>query len=97
MVAEMDRHGGGLHYDHTRMERLAKRNFSLDTIGLCDAGISKKRNLFKLYSHVKEIVLNAPEYLGLRLYVVNENIVAQKTYSRCGMDGGHYKLYEWIK
>ena len=58
----------------------------------------RKKGVFSmLYTYVKEMVLNSPDYLGLRLYVVNENIVAQKTYFRCGMDGGHYKLYEWIK
>ncbi len=51
----------------------------------------------KMYSFVKNLVLNSPEYLGLRLYVVMNNKVAQEVYSRTGMDGDHYKLYEWVK
>lgn len=57
----------------------------------------KKGVYSKLYSFVKELVLNSPEYLGLRLYVVMNNKVAQEVYSRTGMDGDHYKLYEWVK
>jgi GNAT superfamily N-acetyltransferase len=58
----------------------------------------RKQGIYsQLYSHIKELVLHSKEYLGLRLYVVMNNTVAQKTYSSTGMDGDHYKLYEWIK
>jgi predicted GNAT family acetyltransferase len=58
----------------------------------------RKKGIFStLYAHVKEMVLNSHDYLGLRLYVVNENLVAREAYSHCGMDGEHYRLYEWIK
>jgi ribosomal protein S18 acetylase RimI-like enzyme len=58
----------------------------------------RKQGIYsQLYSHIKELVLNSNEYLGLRLYVVMNNTVAQKTYSSTGMDGDHYKLFEWIK
>jgi len=57
----------------------------------------KKGVYTKMYSFVKELVLNSPQYLGLRLYVVMNNKIAQEVYSRTGMDGDHYKLYEWIK
>ena len=58
----------------------------------------RKKGVFsKMYSFVKELVLNSPEYLGLRLYVVMNNKIAQEVYTRTGMDGDHYKLYEWVK
>ena len=34
---------------------------------------------------------------GLRLYVETENRVAMKTYEAMGMNGDHYRLYEWLK
>ncbi len=51
----------------------------------------------KMYSFVKDIALNSPDYLGLRLYVATDNRTAQEVYKRTGMDGDHYKLFEWIK
>ena len=51
----------------------------------------------KMYSFVKDIVLNSPDFLGLRLYVAMNNKIAQAVYSKTGMNGDHYKLYEWVK
>jgi ribosomal protein S18 acetylase RimI-like enzyme len=34
--------------------------------------------------------------LGLRLYVEKDNINAQKVYERTGMDGEHYRMFEWF-
>jgi hypothetical protein len=51
----------------------------------------------KMYSFVKQLVMNSKDYLGLRLYVVMNNKVAQEVYERTRMDGNHYKMYEWIK
>jgi ribosomal protein S18 acetylase RimI-like enzyme len=62
-----------------------------------DPAYRQKGIYSKMYSFVKNLVLNSPEYLGLRLYVVMNNKVAQEVYSRTGMDGDHYKLYEWVK
>ncbi|HUW92511.1 MAG TPA: GNAT family N-acetyltransferase [Bacteroidales bacterium] len=33
---------------------------------------------------------------GLRLYVESENHNAQKTYEAMGMNGSHYKTFEWM-
>jgi GNAT superfamily N-acetyltransferase len=33
---------------------------------------------------------------GLRLYVESENHRAQKTYEAMGMNGSHYKTFEWM-
>ncbi len=34
---------------------------------------------------------------GLRLYVENGNTNAMKTYMALGMNGEHYRMYEWMK
>jgi len=34
---------------------------------------------------------------GLRLYVETANFRAQKTYEALGMNGSHYKTYEWMR
>ncbi len=51
----------------------------------------------QMYLHLKKIVDETPEILGLRLYVEKDNINAQKVYSKLGMDGEHYKMFEWFE
>ena len=51
----------------------------------------------KLYEHVKNWVINEESYKGIRLYVEKDNLIAQKVYSSMGMDGEHYRLFEWMK
>jgi len=51
----------------------------------------------KMYQHLKSMVEKSDEYLGLRLYVDHTNVKAQKVYAKIGMDGEHYKMYEWFK
>ena len=51
----------------------------------------------KMYQHLKSMVEKSDEYLGLRLYVDHTNVKAQKVYDKMGMDGEHYKMYEWFK
>ena len=50
----------------------------------------------KMYLHLKDMVEKSEYLLGLRLYVEKDNITAQKTYSDLGMDGEHYKMFEWL-
>ena len=50
-----------------------------------------------LYENVKERVENNPELKGIRLYVDESNKKAQSTYEALGMNGDHYRLYEWLK
>lgn len=50
-----------------------------------------------LYSHIKSLVLADPSVRGVRLYVDQGNAVAQAVYSRLGMNGDHYKVYEWLR
>lgn len=51
----------------------------------------------KLYQHIQDWVKENEEYKGIRLYVEKDNKIAQQVYSALGMDGEHYKLYEWMK
>ena len=58
----------------------------------------RQKGVFKkMYWHLKSMVESSDEYLGLRLYVDHTNIKAQNVYEQIGMDGEHYKMYEWFK
>ena len=50
----------------------------------------------QMYLHLKKVVDETPGILGLRLYVEKDNLNAQKVYSKLGMDGEHYKMFEWF-
>lgn len=50
----------------------------------------------EMYLYLKAKVTNDTALLGLRLYVEKDNINAQKVYQKLGMDGEHYKMYEWF-
>jgi GNAT superfamily N-acetyltransferase len=50
-----------------------------------------------LYEQVKALV-NADDSLrGIRLYVDRRNVRAQEVYTRLGMNGEHYQVFEWMK
>jgi GNAT superfamily N-acetyltransferase len=50
-----------------------------------------------LYQHVKAMVDAEPAIRGIRLYVDDRNKSAQEVYTRLGMNGEHYKVFEWMK
>jgi ribosomal protein S18 acetylase RimI-like enzyme len=50
-----------------------------------------------LYAHVKELANADPHVRGIRLYVDRRNERAQIVYSRLGMNGEHYQVFEWMK
>ncbi|HEY0370780.1 MAG TPA: GNAT family N-acetyltransferase, partial [Thermoanaerobaculia bacterium] len=50
-----------------------------------------------LYQHVKTMVEAEPSIRGIRLYVDNRNTSAQEVYARLGMEGEHYRVFEWMK
>jgi GNAT superfamily N-acetyltransferase len=50
-----------------------------------------------LYQHVRMLVDSEPGIRGIRLYVDRRNVAAQEVYTRLGMDGGHYQVFEWMK
>lgn len=51
----------------------------------------------KMYNYIQQLVENDPDLKGIRLYVDKTNEAAQQTYSRIGMNGDHYTVYEWMK
>jgi GNAT superfamily N-acetyltransferase len=50
-----------------------------------------------LYQHVRGLVEADPNLCGIRLYVDTRNARAQEVYSRLGMNGDHYRVFEWMK
>ncbi|MCK5776563.1 MAG: GNAT family N-acetyltransferase, partial [Bacteroidales bacterium] len=58
----------------------------------------RRQGLFQLfYDHIKAIAQHDDSIGGIRLYVDKTNIPAQKTYTKVGMNGEHYQLFEWMK
>ncbi|MBN2616218.1 MAG: GNAT family N-acetyltransferase [Bacteroidales bacterium] len=51
----------------------------------------------QMYNHIKQWAEKESEVGGLRLYVDKSNIRAMEVYSRLGMDGDHYRVFEWMK
>ena len=50
-----------------------------------------------LYEHVRGLATEDDSVKGVRLYVDRRNTRAQEVYRRCGMNGEHYLVYEWMK
>ena len=48
-----------------------------------------------LYDHVKSIAMSE-NVRGIRLYVDKRNTRAQEVYTRLGMNGQHYLVFEWM-
>ena len=59
--------------------------------------LRKQRIYGGLYEHVQKIVAAHDSIKGIRLYVDKRNTRAQEVYRRCGMNGEHYLVYEWMK
>ncbi|MEK6373978.1 MAG: GNAT family N-acetyltransferase [Acidobacteriota bacterium] len=58
----------------------------------------RRRGVYaRMYEQVKGIALVDPNVRGIRLYVDRRNAPAQDVYRRCGMDGEHYLVFEWMK
>jgi GNAT superfamily N-acetyltransferase len=58
----------------------------------------RRRGIYAgLYQHVKSLVEPEPSIRGIRLYVDNRNAAAQQVYARLGMEGEHYRVFEWMK
>ena len=56
----------------------------------------RRMGIFRMmYEHVKKEGI-ARGIAGLRLYVESENTRAQKTYEAMGMNGQHYRTFEWM-
>ena len=50
-----------------------------------------------LYEHVKQLAEADASIRGIRLYVDRRNVRAQQVYTRLGMNGEHYQVFEWMK
>jgi GNAT superfamily N-acetyltransferase len=50
-----------------------------------------------MYEHVQTLVQSDESVRGIRLYVDRRNTPAQDVYRRCGMNGDHYLVFEWMK
>jgi len=51
----------------------------------------------QMYHYIKKQVETSPDVRGLRLYVDKRNVVAQKVYTKLGMNGAHYDTFEWMR
>jgi GNAT superfamily N-acetyltransferase len=50
-----------------------------------------------LYFHVQNLVQADDSLRGIRLYVDRRNVPAQQVYTKLGMNGEHYQVFEWMK
>jgi len=57
----------------------------------------RRKGIFRMmYDYIKKEG-NREGIAGLRLYVESSNISAQKTYEAMGMNGEHYRTFEWLR
>ncbi len=58
----------------------------------------RNKGVFRMmYSHAKKLVEEDNDCAGLRLYVDVDNKNALAVYRALGMDGDHYRVFEWMK
>ncbi len=58
----------------------------------------RRQGIYKaLYQTIKKLVSEDNTFAGVRLYVDRTNMQAQQVYTKSGMNGDHYQLYEWMK
>lgn len=58
----------------------------------------RKQGVFrKMYQHIKQTVIDSEIFLGLRLYVEENNNSAMDVYTNVGMKTSHYRMFEWIE
>jgi GNAT superfamily N-acetyltransferase len=58
----------------------------------------RRRGVYRaMYDHLRQQVEADDSLRGIRLYVDAGNAQAMKAYESLGMDGEHYRVFEWIK
>jgi GNAT superfamily N-acetyltransferase len=58
----------------------------------------RRQGIFRqMYDWLMAIILDDSAIGGIRLYVDLTNTKAQKVYDSIGMDGNHYRFYEFMK
>jgi ribosomal protein S18 acetylase RimI-like enzyme len=56
----------------------------------------RRKGIFRMmYDHIRKEGMSCG-IAGLRLYVESENVRARKTYEAMGMNGNHYRTFEWM-
>lgn len=59
---------------------------------------ARRRGIYTgLYNYVTGLADADPSVMGIRLYVATTNSVAQRAYTRLGMNGEHYQVFERMK
>jgi len=56
-----------------------------------------KRIFSRMFDHIRQKVVNDVNVAGIRLYVDRRNQHAIGVYQSVGMNGDHYKTFEWMK
>jgi len=62
-----------------------------------DSQYRKLKIYATLYRYIKTLVVADLTLKGIRLYVDESNTAAREVYSRLGMNGEHYRVFEWMK
>ena len=58
----------------------------------------RRRGIYTaLYQYLRGHAEPDPRVRGIRLYVDNRNTSAQQVYAKLGMEGDHYRVFEWMK
>jgi ribosomal protein S18 acetylase RimI-like enzyme len=58
----------------------------------------RKQGIYaNMYKHIRDMVSNDSLLCGIRLYVDKTNTIAQEVYKNLGMNGEHYRVFEWMK
>ena len=58
----------------------------------------RKQGVFReMYTNIRQWAEADKEVAGIRLYVDKTNLHAIEVYRKLGMDGEHYRLFEWMK
>lgn len=59
---------------------------------------ARRRGIYAgLYRYVQSLIADNSAIRGLRLYVDQSNTAAQTVYTQLGMNGEHYRVFEWMK
>jgi GNAT superfamily N-acetyltransferase len=57
----------------------------------------RRQGVFRgLLRHIQDLVASRDDWCGVRLYVDNRNEKAQAVYDNLGMNGDHYRVFEWF-
>ena len=62
-----------------------------------DTNFRKSGVYNQLYSYIRSMVDADDSLKGIRLYVDETNERAREVYRRLGMNGEHYRVFEWMK